>query len=85
VADGSEGKLQALVDDNAQRTTTSQNLQLTRVKAFLTSYTPPHRQNLREADDSDRKLQALVDDNAQQFAALGLGTLPGRSGGRQKV
>jgi hypothetical protein len=41
------------------------------------------RQNLVEADESDRKLQKLVDDNATAFAALGLGTLPGRDSGKQ--
>ena len=41
------------------------------------------RQNLVEADASDRKLEKLVDDNATAFAALGLGTLPGRDSGKQ--
>jgi hypothetical protein len=36
-----------------------------------------------EADTSDRKLEKLVDDNATAFAALGLGTLPGRDSGKQ--
>lgn len=43
------------------------------------------RDNLKEAGDSDAKLTALVDDNAAQFAALGLGTLPGRSGDTKRV
>lgn len=36
-----------------------------------------HRQNLADAAQSDRTLQALVTDNQEQFAAVGLGTLPG--------
>lgn len=44
-----------------------------------------HRDNLKEAGQSDGKLRALVDDNAAQFAALGLGTLPGRSGEAKQV
>ncbi len=43
------------------------------------------RDNLKEAGNSDAKLTALVDDNAAQFAALGLGTLPGRSGDTKRV
>jgi hypothetical protein len=42
-----------------------------------------YKQNLVEADASDRKLEKLVDDNATAFAALGLGTLPGRDSGKQ--
>lgn len=42
-----------------------------------------YRDNLRDAGKSDGKLTALVDDNAAKFAALGLGTLPGRSAGRK--
>lgn len=42
-----------------------------------------HRDNLRDAGKSDGKLTALVDDNAAQFAALGLGSLPGRSAGKR--
>jgi hypothetical protein len=53
------------------------------VAANLRDRIAGYKQNLREADGSDRKLQALVDDNAEQFAALGLGTLPGRSGGQK--
>lgn len=44
-----------------------------------------NRDNLKEAGQSDGKLTALVDDNAAQFAALGLGTLPGRSGEAKQV
>lgn len=47
------------------------------------SFSANCRRNLAEADESDRKLQKLVDDNAAGFAALGLGTLPGRDSGQQ--
>lgn len=51
--------------------------------ADCTAYKFCCRQNLVEADTSDRKLEKLVDDNATAFAALGLGTLPGRDSGKQ--
>lgn len=58
-------------------------LEASTVTANLRDRLAGYRDNLRDAGKSDGKLTSLVDDNAAQFAALGLGTLPGRSAGNK--